>query len=294
VAYDIQSHHDLAVDLRRITSEQVERIGRGLAKQNESSEVRVHDARRRIKRVRALLRLLRPIAGEAWFDRENSDYRDIARQLSPARDADVMLRTLDMLESDRRRTRRLRDLLTARRAELLSQAGDAGTLLAAAAQALQLAGERIAGWTFDHDGYDLIEDGLLKTYRRGRRAMAKAFDEPTDERLHQWRKRVKDLGHQLRLIRVICPERIRAHRSLLSALGEALGDDHDLAVLRPQIVAAGGRSADMLLARLDAARCELQTKARRLGEQAYAEKPRAFARRMRSHWTSWCASRDAA
>ena len=57
----------------------------------------VHEARKALKRTRAVLRLLRCALGEAAFQRENERARAIGRQLAPIRDAQAMLDALDAL-----------------------------------------------------------------------------------------------------------------------------------------------------------------------------------------------------
>jgi hypothetical protein len=71
---------------------------------------------------------------------------------------------------------------------------------------------------------------------------------------------------------------------------DLLGDHHDLAVLaddlaeRPQIEAAPRQT---LTALIEARQRELLAQARATGARIYAEKPKAFARRLRSYWRAW-------
>lgn len=57
----------------------------------------VHEARKAVKRMRALARLLRDELGEQEFSRVNSSLRDAGRRLAGARDAEVRLATLHEL-----------------------------------------------------------------------------------------------------------------------------------------------------------------------------------------------------
>ncbi len=56
----------------------------------------VHAFRKRCKKIRALLRLVRPSLGSR-FRVENDRYRDMARRVAAVRDADVMVETFDNL-----------------------------------------------------------------------------------------------------------------------------------------------------------------------------------------------------
>src|ERR1700733_5543943 len=53
----------------------------------------IHTARTTIKRIRAILRLIRPAIGAATFRKENQRLQETARLLAPMRDAAIGLQT---------------------------------------------------------------------------------------------------------------------------------------------------------------------------------------------------------
>ena len=57
----------------------------------------VHEARKSLKKVRAVLRLVRPVVGEKGYRRENTCFRDAGRPLSVARDAQILVQTVEQL-----------------------------------------------------------------------------------------------------------------------------------------------------------------------------------------------------
>ena len=67
-------------------------------KSDSTREEAVHEARKDMKKLRALLRLVRGELGDRVYAAENACFRDTARELSGVRDADVMLATLGDLE----------------------------------------------------------------------------------------------------------------------------------------------------------------------------------------------------
>src|SRR5262249_26084420 len=73
----------LRKNLRRIVRKQLGNALKGLTEphQGPRDEV-VHDARKALKRVRAVLRLARAGVGEKGFQRENTCFRDAARPLT--------------------------------------------------------------------------------------------------------------------------------------------------------------------------------------------------------------------
>ena len=113
--------------------------------------------------------------------------------------------------------------------------------------------------------------------------MAAVAAEPTDERRHEWRKRAKDLWYQSRLLGDAWPRAFKALAQEAHALADVLGDDHDLAVLVGRLRVGAREQAtddDEVLELVERRREELQREALRLGARLYAEKPRAFGRRL--------------
>jgi CHAD domain-containing protein len=156
----------------------------------------------------------------------------------------------------------------------------------------------VAGTFGDWPG-DLTEavgPGLVRAYRRGRKRGREAQDDPSTERLHEWRKRVKDHWYHLRLIRDAWPETLAAQADEAHRLADLLGDDHDLAVLTAEIEDSTDPSGDRadLLAAIEGRRSELQADAFELGARIYAEKPKAFGRRVEALLGAWRGSAIAA
>lgn len=104
-------------------------------------------------------------------------------------------------------------------------------------------------------------------------------------------KRVKDLWYQLLIVRNAWPEVLGETADQAHELSDLLGDHHDLAVLRDdalerrELLANG--ELERLLAAISDRQDELADKAISLGERVYAEKPKAFARRLGSYWSAW-------
>jgi CHAD domain-containing protein len=247
----------------------------------------IHSARKAVKKERALLRLMRGSLSAGDRRRENAALREAARGLSGARDAEVMIHTLDAL-ADRYAGQVPHHEFAALRERLREGVGGGdGEAAARAASDLSAARERIAGRELKRHGWAALEPGLRRSYRSGMAAFALARDEPTDERLHDWRKRVKDLWYDLRLLAEVGGPSVRGQAKDAQALADLLGDDHDLAVLRGRLVAIAGDVAadvDAVLGLLDHRRPQLQAQATALGKRVYAEPPKAFVRRLRACW----------
>jgi CHAD domain-containing protein len=274
---------DLAIELMQ---------GKG----NVPSEEAVHDTRKAIKRLRALTRLLREELGEQAFARENEALRDIARRLAGARDAEVMVSTLDRLLKDHGRELARRRPVVALRAQLVAERDRAAELEGGAATRDATLGElyavraRVAAWSLPvRPGLRLAEPGLRRLYRQGRRRGGRARRAKRDDTraLHQWRKRVKDLRYAAQMLGL---EKL-AKRA--DDLQERLGDEHDLALLADRVSAldsplAGGgrrrkRTRKRVLKLIARRRARLRKRALREGGRLYERKPKRFAKRARKH-----------
>ena len=285
--YRLDFSEDLAASVRRTAREQLDDGLARLRDQYGDDPVEaVHGARKDLKKARSLLRLARPGLDRDAHRRIDDELRDAGRRLSDRRDADVLAATVDDLAE-----RYVGRLPEQRFADLRAQVAGPGGGGAAAAPlsdvvvALRAAADAVPDWPLERLDADALRDGAVRAYGRGRDAMAAAIAEPTDERLHEWRKRAKDLWYQARLLGDAWPRAFEALAQDAHALADLLGDDHDLAVLSARVTATGGAGSaegvdDDVLELVAHRRHDLQEGARRLGARLYAEKPAAFRRRL--------------
>jgi CHAD domain-containing protein len=255
----------------------------------------VHDARTSLKKIRAVLRLVRDeIAGDV-FQQENICFRDAGRHLSAVRDAAVMLETFDKL-MERFSAQLAADAFTELR-KMLRQSSTTRRVekqkaLALVARTISVARRRVEHWPINHDGFSTLGPGVERAFKRGRRGFAMAVDQPSVENFHEWRKEVKCLWYQIRILKPIWPKMMERFADELEVLGDYLSDDHDLAILRERVLEHAGQLDDRaaletLVALIDQRRGELQVEATRLGTRVYGEKPRAFVGRLQAYWQAW-------
>jgi CHAD domain-containing protein len=252
----------------------------------------VHEARKSVKKSRALLRFLRGSMPPQQRRRENAVLRDAARGLSGVRDADVMVGTVDRLSDAFAGQVPERTFLAVREKLDEARRGHSGFAVDAAlrSDAVQDLGSallRAEGWQLKQGGWRALKPGLRETYRRGRKAFRQAHAEPTLENLHEWRKRVKDLWYELRLLQPVCGPAVKGQAKEAGQLSDLLGDDHDLGVLSQTVTEMSGNLAvdvEALQALIEHRRVELQLQAFFAGERLYAERPKAFVRRIHSYW----------
>ncbi len=292
MSYRLYPGPPLSEEIRRTGAEQAAIIlSRLTARASQGSAV--HDARRAVKRLRALAVLIRPAIGKAAHAKLQDRLRSIARPLSGLREVQAMRGTIASLEQYDPAigggpvAGALRALLEAR-----GEAAGEHVDSSAARQARKIAREVravIAGLPLDGGDFRIVARGLGSNYRKARKAFSHAFDDGTGEAFHEWRKLVQRHWRHLQLLGEASPKRIRPLIRLASALSETLGNDHDLEVLRKLVKAERaslGHSEDVkaYLALCRRRQKELREEARRRGRKLFRLKPRAFTARIRRRW----------
>jgi CHAD domain-containing protein len=251
----------------------------------------VHELRKALKRWRALLRLLaRPLGEPA--DQMRNEARELMRSLSGARDAQSALDALnDLRKSDvsfsatsaetiRARLTEMRDA-----AEKTSFTKDTRSRLARYLDYATLSLER---WPIMAIDFDTVADGLISTYRRARQLVPDNWPSAEPEHLHDLRRRVVEHRHQMDLIEPLWPRLGKVWAEEAQRLRNQLGACQDLAVLtnftapHPPLAHWRSRLTPLIEDRRGA---HLKT-AERLAGRLFAEKPKAFRRRISALWSA--------
>ena len=112
MAYRLKNKESISTEIKRIACEQTDKAIENLtteiriASDNntdwsadtnivEERQEAIHDVRKRIKKIRAVIRLVRDDLGKEIYQQENHCFRDAGRRLSEVRDAQVLLETFN-------------------------------------------------------------------------------------------------------------------------------------------------------------------------------------------------------
>jgi CHAD domain-containing protein len=246
----------------------------------------VHEFRKAMKRWRSILRLYEPLFEEARQLRIEA--RDLARELAGTRDARAALDAVADL-GEEALSARTRATLTSR-LEAFGSSAEAATLTddlrVRMRAALDHAGAAEHGWPLDEIGFAAIAEGLAASYERARDAIPKDCSGASPEEMHTLRKRVVVHRYQMELAVPLWPKIGRVWVAEAQKLRERLGHYQDLTVLRnftaPHQPLAPWRSR--LAPLIDARQAEHAAGAERVARRIFAEKPKAFRRRLMSLW----------
>jgi CHAD domain-containing protein len=279
--FALRGDERVPVGLARIMGEQVDLAMWQIGLIGES-DTHVHEVRKATKRLRAVLRLVREDVGRDAYNDVNVIVRDIARELSQARSAVVQVSLLEsMVEGDR-------DLLASTsvlHSDLAAEADRRRALLVDPlvkdlTERFDAARAGIEHFELGPDAMSL-EKGVRRTYRRGRRAMARAYETGSPLDFHMWRKQVKYLRHQMEVLEGVNPVLVDGLVADLERIGEALGADNDLTDLATAALERqGSQDQRVLLDLIATERDQIETGLKLVAAQAYERSPREFARQV--------------
>lgn len=294
MSYRLNADRALANDVRHIAGKQLTlAIAKLRAVGDPRSDDAVHEARRHIKKTRALLRLVRTALG-GRFDTSNRRLRIANRMLSAVADGESAVDTLDRVHAkygDRLPRRTVGALRTALldREQHIDRKARRDRVLPRVATILRHELQALLAWRLRRRGFRAVADGLERTVRRMRLAARRAESAPTVDRYHSWRCRAKDLWLQVRLLEGRCRRRLLTDERRLEALDGYLGEYHNIVLLERVLV------DDAIVSRRETARClhvfrryqaELRYRATTVGRAIAEEKPKHFVHRVKGLWQS--------
>ena len=280
---------------RRIGAEQIERARRQVSAGVDAA-TEIHEARKALKRVRALLRIGRNGLGEAVFHAENARFREIAARMAPARDRHVLLQTLATLAATappaaKGAVARFQNAIAA------TAGNEPGTV-----DRTRIAGEldralhRFKRLRLVPDEFATILSGMTRSYRRARKSFAAAYRSGDDEAFHTWRKGVQAYWRHMALLSSAWSDHFEANVAAARALSQLLGEDHDLALLTMALAEhSPGTLSEADTATLEALIRQRQQRLRMAasprGDLLFSEKPEALSRRIGALWQAGTAKR---
>ena len=289
--FELSQEESAGDGIRRIVCEQIEGAIRAANSKQNGKGSPVHSTRTHLKKARAALRLASNEIDRDIWRREDRSLRKVGQLISDVRDAEVRLQTVRQLrEFTRGRKRSFRETEELLAFELDSFLAAFAEWPAEARQRLNQTLDRIRDWPLDDLSFKQLHKCVQETYKRGRKSLRTAVKKGSTQRLHTFRKRVKELWYQLRILRPLAPGVFTELTDELRAIGRFLGQLHDLAFVEERLASIGpaNKSGDRIItALIESREKELEQTALALGERFYAERPRQFSRRMSRYFSEW-------
>lgn len=291
MSYKFETTESIQKNLRSVATEELD----GCLQALETMDIHeaVHDIRKRLKKLRALARLLRDEMGEENYKSINIYFRDLGQELSPIRDLTAHMETMEAIRARygkyvyvrffnniNRELEKERDKMEAalRKEKFFDHIR----------KKLEKARNELVDWPVNANDILVILPSIKRVYKRGRKALKNSSKNPGKEIFHEWRKRVKYLWYQVLLLQDLWPDLFSTWESEIHELANYLGVDHDLMVLRDKLKDTGLNLKDeaqqeMLHALIGEYSHQLRTQAWVKGELIYSEKPKHFVKRMQAY-----------
>lgn len=289
MAYRFKQSESLEKAARRISADQISRALPWLEGEQTPPES-IHEVRKATKRLRALLRAVRPALPEKTFRARYAAAGEVAEMLSQARDNFILFETIEKLElcsgeDALPALRKFKELLTL---QLRVDAAEIDpAIVAQAHDVLEKEVKKLSKIKLNARGMSKFFDGVEHVYGRGRRNLRKAYKSKDDEAFHDLRKATQWHWRHMALMSRCWPEYYSIRIAAGRELAQLLGDEHDLSVLR---AVATARSAELgeagrviegaAFKRQEALRRAVHGRAKRF----FAEEPRVFRKRMEAYW----------
>ena len=227
---------------RRVARELLDDTTRLIRNPKVSLDIRTHEARKAIKKLRGMLRLVESSSRRGRADRAlDKDLRDVARKLAPFRDSDVMRAALHVAAKgshgllDNKTAEAIHDCVTDHHP--VEKSTQAVSLALYATDVTSLA-DKIAASKIHTRTLSALRKSYLKTCNTAQNLMRKVLTGKASEAdFHEWRKFVKYHFYHTRLLAGLYGKQARKRAKDANELEEILGQHHDLAVLAERIKA---------------------------------------------------------
>lgn len=284
MSYRLHSDEAPSAGFRRIVFEELDAARDELLAARDAAAA-LHEVRKRIKKLRALLALARPALGER-ADEEDERLREVARSLAQFRANDA-LQALLRAEAGQAGAAETGALVAAVNLHQVAATGlgDRGRELARARRALGGMRRRFARAAFDPLAPGACRRRLRKRYKRARKDFVVVRATASEDGLHRWRRSAKLLLNQVRLLRGWgggrLPSILRGFEELDNRLGRARDCDFLAGILRGVPAAETPlRNGFGLRARLEGISRGEVARALRLGRRLFRLNSRAFVERL--------------
>jgi CHAD domain-containing protein len=298
MAFRLRAEESVAHGLRRLARKELGSAHDQLNRTVRPRDEAVHEARKSVKKVRAIVEVVDADNGRGLAGCQKQ-LRKVNRALSRVRDAEAMVEILSKLREkhpraiDEHTYARLRRHLATHKHDVADGADDDGAW-GKVERTLRKLRKEAKRWRPAHRGFAALAAGIDVSYRRGRKALRRVRAKPQADQFHEWRKQMKALWYQLRLVEGCYPG-IRRDVSVLRKAETWLGDDHNIVVLCEEL-SKDASVCDIESLRHAASRyqCELRQQSIARASAVYRRTPEQYLRHVTSAWRAWRRKQDAA
>lgn len=239
MTYQLRPEDGLITSAKTILTEQLTAAANYLENPLNGRDEAIHLARRKLKRARALYRLIGAAAPE-FRKQENIRLRDIARSLASLRDASALMESLSYLQAwaqnddEQQALKAAVEPLAARCAQTINNDGNWSSHIASAAAGCREAIDALNNADISASPAKsgrILQKAWRKLLLQGREAILACQTSCEAESFHDLRKIAQTYWMYLSLLRDLWPSTFLLKRQGAKQLADQLGHENDLAML---------------------------------------------------------------
>jgi len=258
--------------------------------------ISIHEARKNIKKLRAVLRFIRHGIGEEKYQELNTFYGETGQKIALLRDDTSIIELLENFKTnikspDLQRVIQKSIRLTKKKREI--EFADFHKNKTDIRLSNSLSGKMNVLKQLDIKGSPeiFIMKSIQKVYINTAKRMKLSETEGTNEAYHNWRKQVKYLMFQMILLKNVWPKFFEAYIEELNKLQRLLGNLHDLNIVNNMIVEGSFFQLDKnqkktLLKFIYPHRTNLKKQVHIIGNMLFAESSQTFSQRLLGIWNN--------
>ncbi|MGM0623912.1 MAG: CHAD domain-containing protein [Campylobacterota bacterium] len=280
MSFSISVDKSVAKQLQKVVNSQTKKALKESRCEEIGADKAVHKIRKRCKKLRGLLRLIKPSLKEkALYKEQNDFFKKIANELSGARDdkvlGDTFAKIVKRYNLDMQKFEGIYSELNAIKQEHNDTQQIMQQLENVAGQ-LQDNLSQLHRYKLKKSGTKALHKGLKKTYTKARTKMDIAKNAPVDENFHEWRKWCKYHWYQMQLVQTNSDCLLQARINRLKLLSDILGDEHDITVFKQYLQNVSLPYEEEFVSYLDRQQHYLRSVAFEIGEELFCAKPKKF------------------
>jgi CHAD domain-containing protein len=220
---------ELKKSISKILRQGIEEINNS----EKNIDVLIHDSRKRVKNIRALLKLIQDELTENKFKEFNNSLRNLNRNSAAVRRSYVMLKIIENeLKSNTnipnvRLLEYLKSIIEERM--VISQPKiSTNQLLTQYSDYFHFLAKYLGNVSLNKMEFTLIRTGLERIYDTAKNCSQISRKKHDVILYHELRKNIKDLSYVLEIIQIGWPSIIKSYNKQLKILAEIIGEMHDL------------------------------------------------------------------
>ena len=291
MAFRLRARESVADGLRRLATKELRSARRELQRTNPPRDETIHEARKHVKKARAIMDVVEADDGGGLAGCRKR-LREANRTLAGLRDADAMFRMATKLRDENpglfseHSFVRVRRLLSSHKREAMKTAQEDSAWKEIDRQ-LRRVRRSAKRWRPAHRQFSALAAGIRMTHRLGRSALGRTKRRQRAADFHDWRKHIKALWYQLRLLERSGPD-VRKDARVLHQAETWLGEDH-VVVLLCEELSTDTSLCDLtrLRAAADRYQCDLRRKAIARTAPIFARTSAQYVRRIKRAWKGW-------